>query len=148
VSERGDYRTRQREAVLQHFASQPERPMTADDVHQELSRSGMRIGRTTVYRCIAMLHEKGRLIAFKDQQSAAPVRYQHRPQDERRMSMRCSGCGMIAALACDAVSEFEKHLRSDHGFTLNEEECLLPGLCKDCRGTQETCQTLKTKGNP
>ena len=147
MSERGDYRTRQREAVLRHFASQPDRPMTADEVHQDLSRSGLHIGRTTVYRCISMLYEKGSLIAFKDQKSSAPVKYQHRPQDQRRMSMRCSGCGMVAALSCDAVNEFEKHLNLDHGFALNEEECLLPGLCRDCRGTRESSLTPEAKGN-
>lgn len=146
MSERGDYKTRQREAVLKLYASLPGRPLTAGEAYQELTRLGMHIGRTTVYRCIAMLHEKGHLIAFKDQQSPSPVRYQHRGLNERRISVRCTGCGMIAALACDAVSEFEQHLSLDHGFTLNQEECLLPGLCSDCRKAMKPTNP-EPKGN-
>ena len=145
MNNRKDYRTRQRENVLACFLTQPGRHMTATEVYRELTESGLKTGRTTVYRCIALLHDKGVLISFKDQHQAAPMRFQLREKGERRIIVRCSGCGMIASLACEAVEVFEKHLSLDHGFTLKEEECLLPGLCSQC---QNTGKTPDTKGTP
>ena len=107
MSERKDYRTRQRENVLARFLAEPGRHMTAAEVHQELTKAGKKAGRTTVYRSIALLHEKGVLISFKDQHQAAPLRYQLRGKGERHIIVRCSGCGMMATLACEAVEAFE-----------------------------------------
>ena len=145
MNERKDYRTRQRENVLACFSSQPARNMTAAEVYQELTKAGLKTGRTTVYRSIALLYEKGVLISFKDQHQAAPLRFQLREKGGRHIIVRCSGCGMIASLACEAVEAFEKHLSLDHGFTLKEEECLLPGLCIQC---QNAGGAKETKGKP
>lgn len=126
-----DYQTRQREAILRCFESQPRRGMTAAEVAQHLQEKGQAVGRTTIYRTIARLLEQGLLISLNEG-SASPLRYQHRGQT-RHISVRCSGCGLIAALTCSAVSDFERHLARDHGFRLQEEECLLPGLCAACQ---------------
>lgn len=129
---RKDYRTRQRDTVLNCFISQPRRSMTAQDVIEHLAQAGQPVGRTTVYRTIALLNEKGLLVTIKDAHGTGPARYQHRGQT-RHISVRCSGCGLIAALTCSAVEAFERHLSLDHGFSLQEEECLLPGLCSACK---------------
>lgn len=140
---RRDYRTRQRDTVLSCFTSQPRRSMTAQDVIDFLEQAGQPVGRTTVYRTIALLSEKGQLVAIKDAHGAGPARYQHRGQT-RHISVRCSGCGLIAALTCSAVEEFERHLSLDHGFSLQEEECLLPGLCSACKSQTDN----QAKGTP
>lgn len=127
------YHTRQRNAVLACFSSQPRRSMTAREVCSQLTRQGEPIGRTTIYRVIAKLLEEGLLFRVNEASPAMTARYQHRGQFPRNISVRCSSCGVIAALTCEAVSEFEEHLSHDHGFTLLENECILPGLCSDCR---------------
>ena len=135
MAERKDYRTRQRDAVLGCFASHPREGLTAQEVYLRLSGSGTPIGRTTVYRTVALLCAQGALIALKDPRGrvSSPVRYQHWGDGHRHISVRCTGCGLIAALECSAVNAFEQHLLTDHGFLLTEAECLLPGLCSDCR---------------
>lgn len=143
MSKRKDYRTRQRDIVLNCFIDQPRRSMTAQEVIEHLERIGQPVGRTTVYRTIALLNEKGRLVAVKDTHGTGPARYQHREQT-RHISVRCSGCGLIAALTCGAVEAFERHLFLDHGFSLQEEECLLPGLCETCKSNRQN----DPKGNP
>lgn len=143
MANRKDYRTRQRDTVLNCFLSQPRRSMTAQEVLEHLERGGQAVGRTTVYRTIALLAEKGQLVTVKDAHGAGPARYQHRGQT-RHISVRCSGCGLIAALTCGAVEEFERHLFKDHGFSLQEEECLLPGLCSACNALAQN----SPKGTP
>ena len=132
MTERKEYNTKQRNAVLSCFEKQPQRSMTAQEVYRQIRQDGVAIGRTTVFRTIASLCEKGRLITLTDLHSTSPTRYQHRGQ-QKHINVRCSGCGLIAALDCSAVNEFEQHLVLDHGFRLQEEECLLPGLCRDCQ---------------
>lgn len=137
MKQRKDYETRQRDAVLALFKNQPQRGMSAQEAYEQLRASGTAIGRTTVYRTVARLCEAGQLIALGDLRAAggAPKTYQHRGQS-RHISVRCSGCGMMAALTCDAVEAFEEHLFADHGFRLEEAECLLNGLCGDCQRQQ------------
>lgn len=134
-TERKDYSTRQRHAVLACFAERPQEGLTAQQVYQLLKQQGVRIGRTTVYRAIAFLCESGALIQLSDLHTVtdAPKRYQHKGPDTGHISVRCSQCGLIAPLKCEAVSAFEQHVSQDHGFTLLEEECMLPGLCADCQ---------------
>ena len=107
--------------------------MTAQEVRSELNQKGEAIGRTTIYRTIAKLLEEGLLFRVNELSPAATARYQHRGQYPRNISIRCSSCGLIAALTCEAVNSFERHLSQDHGFTLLGEECILPGLCSGCR---------------
>lgn len=143
-TERKDYSTRQRHAVLACFAERPQEGLTAQQVYQLLKQQGVRIGRTTVYRAIAFLCESGALIQLSDLHTVtdAPKRYQHKGPDTGHISVRCSQCGLIAPLKCEAVSAFEQHVSQDHGFTLLEEECMLPGLCADCQN-----QTRQTDGS-
>lgn len=146
MSERKPYSTRQRNAVLACFESQPQRVMTAQEVYEQLKEQGFGVGRTTVYRTVAKLCEEGALMAPADLHAPAkaPTRYQHRGDSRQHISVRCSMCGLVAALHCDAVNEFERHLFQDHGFLLQEAECLLPGLCGSCR-KQSTSPQPKEK---
>ncbi|NLM86611.1 MAG: hypothetical protein GX171_07965 [Clostridiales bacterium] len=137
MSERRDYRTRQKDAVLHCFEAQPLRAMTAQEVFDQLNEEGLSIGRTTVYRTVARLSEQGLLLALAQGPVTGPTRYQHRGGKSRSISVRCSGCGLIAGLTCAAVDDFEQHLLNDHGFSLQEDECLLPGLCATCRNTHD-----------
>ena len=132
--ERREYVTRQRNAVLACFEARPQEGLTAQEVYQLLKQQGVAIGRTTVYRAIAHLCESGALIQLSDLHTVtdAPKRYQHKGPDSGHISVRCTGCGLIAPLKCEAVSAFEQHVSQNHGFTLLEEECMLPGLCADC----------------
>ncbi|NLW20459.1 MAG: transcriptional repressor [Clostridiales bacterium] len=139
---RKTYRTRQRDIVLSCFANQPRRGMTAQEAYEQLLKQGQDIGRATVYRSIALLVAQGQLVALQEAHGAGPARYQHRG-NSRHISVRCSGCGLIAALTCGAVDAFERHLYQDHGFRLQEDECLLPGLCSQCQNQETTTPSRK-----
>lgn len=132
--ERKEYATRQRDAVLACFEQHPKKGLTAQEVYQLLKQQGVAIGRTTVYRAIAHLCESGSLVQLSDLHTVTETskRYQHKGKDTGHISVRCAHCGLIAPLQCEAVNAFEQHVQEDHGFSLLEEECMLPGLCADC----------------
>ena len=135
MEERKMYNTRQRSLVLACFSNQPQRSMAAQEVCAQLSQNGETIGRTTIYRTIAKLLEEGLLFRVNEASPTSSARYQFRGKYPRSISVRCSNCGLVAALTCEAVGAFEQHLSHDHGFTLQGEECILPGLCSSCQKT-------------
>ena len=53
--QRGNYQTRQQEAVAALFERSPEACMTADEAYRKLLDTGMDVGKTTVYRAYVHL---------------------------------------------------------------------------------------------
>ncbi|HCU56197.1 MAG TPA: transcriptional repressor, partial [Clostridiales bacterium] len=46
----------------------------------------------------------------------------------------CVRCGKTEHVSASAAARFEQALALEDGFSLNKGECLLFGVCKDCRG--------------
>ena len=137
MSARGSYQTRQQEAVARLFENQPDSCLTAEEAYQELekelSREGLAIGKTTVYRAISRLCQTGRLRRYAPHESGEAARYQHSPCTQSHLHIRCVDCGALAHLHCDEVEAFARHLGQHHGFTLDESQTVLYGLCEACR---------------
>lgn len=136
------YKTRQRQEVLAVFSSSPMDSISAAEVRSTLLSKGVPVGRTTVYRAIERLVQEGRLFALPKARASDPARYQYRASPAKSISIRCSACGLLQPLNCAFTREFETHLQQEHGFALNEGDCLLPGLCDNCQ------HSPKKKGTP
>lgn len=135
MSQRGTYQTRQQEAIEALFCAREQECMTAEEVYQALSDSGMDIGKTTVYRAITRLCQAGRLRKYIAHGSGEAARFQYNPCRESHLHIRCIQCGALAHLHCDEVEAFSHHLTHHHGFTLDEGQTILYGLCEGCRST-------------
>lgn len=133
MSQRGTYQTRQQEAVCALFASRPEECLTAEEAYQALFRAGSDVSKTTVYRAISRLCQAGRLRRYAPHESGEAARYQHSPCTENHLHIRCVHCGALAHLHCDEVEAFARHLGQHHGFTLDESQTILYGLCQACQ---------------
>ena len=66
-------------------------------------------------------------------ESGEAARYQHSPCTESHLHIRCVHCGALAHLHCDEVEAFARHLGQHHGFTLDESQTILYGLCEACQ---------------
>ncbi len=133
MPQRGRYQTRQQEAVEALFCAAPHRCLTVEEAHRALEGGGMEVGRTTVYRAITRLCEAGRLRRYAPQESGEAARYQYNPCRESHLHIRCTRCGAMEHLHCGEVEAFARHLGHDHGFTLDEAQTVLYGLCDACR---------------
>ncbi|MEG2251540.1 MAG: transcriptional repressor [Clostridia bacterium] len=111
MSNRGNYQTRQQEAVAELFAKRAEDCLTAEEAYTALLEQGMDVGQTTVYRAIARL-------------CAAYVLRRYTPHDSEH-------------LHCDEVEAFAAHLTHHHGFTLDEGQTILYGCCEACRAAHK-----------
>lgn len=130
---RGAYQTRQQEAVLALFKQQADDCLTAEEAYLKLKG----IGKTTVYRAITRLCDGGVLRRYTPHESGGAARYQWNPCKESHLHIRCVACGALAHLHCEEVDSFKAHLNLHHGFTLDEGQTILYGLCESCRQKQE-----------
>ena len=137
MAQRGNYQTRQQEAVCELFASRPNECMTAEDAHQALLQTGLDVGKTTVYRAISRLCQAGRLRRYAPHESGEAARYQLSPCEHSHLHIRCLHCGALARLCCDEAQAFARHLGQRHGFTLDEGQTILYGCCEACREKNE-----------
>ena len=86
-----------------------------------------------MYRAISRLCQTGRLRRYAPHESGEAARYQHSPCTQSHLHIRCVDCGALAHLHCDEVEAFARHLGQHHGFTLDESQTVLYGLCEACR---------------
>ncbi len=131
---RGQYQTRQKEAVAAYFRQRPEDCLTADELYAAL---GADVGMTTVYRAVSRLCEEGVLRRYAPQSAGGAALYQLNPCLESHMHIRCVACGKLTHLHCDEVHAFAAHLEQRHGFALDEGRTVLYGLCEDCARLRE-----------
>ncbi|MBP3648230.1 MAG: transcriptional repressor [Clostridia bacterium] len=134
--QRGNYQTRQQEAVAALFERSPEACMTADEAYRKLLDTGMDVGKTTVYRAMTKLCDAGVLRRYAPQSSSEAAQYQYNPCRESHLHIRCASCGAMEHLHCDEVEAFAAHIRAHHGFQLDEGRTLLCGLCESCAQKQ------------
>ncbi|MCL2509277.1 MAG: transcriptional repressor [Oscillospiraceae bacterium] len=128
-----DYSTKQSELIIDLLKSVGGAHLTADDITSRLSASNSPVGKTTVYRQLDKLTERGLVRKFtsSDRKSAC---YQYVGDGCRNhYHLKCRACGELAHLECGHLDTVAAHILSKHGFALNEEMTVLYGLCRDCR---------------
>lgn len=146
TKERKYYQTKQQEAVLVLFQEERDGCFTVEEAHQRLNEAGMDIGKTTVYRAITRLWEKGVLRRYAPQESADASRYQLNACADNHLHVRCIVCGELAHLDCEEVSEFCKHITRHHGFALDESQTVLYGRCQNCVKAEgkSSCESIRS----
>lgn len=137
MPERGEYQTKQQEAVEALFRDRADVCLTAEDAYDALMSDGTDVGKTTVYRAITKLCARGVLRRYAPHERGGAASYQHNPCAHSHMHIRCTVCGALSHLHCEEVEAFAAHLKGHHGFTLDEGQTILYGLCDDCRQRSE-----------
>ena len=132
---RGTYQTRQPEAVEALFQQRSTECLTAEDVYSALAADGIDVGKTTVYRAITRLCQSGRLRRYTPHERGSAAHYQFNACKESHLHIHCIQCGALAHLHCEEVEAFAAHLGKHHGFTLDESQTILYGLCSACQST-------------
>jgi len=111
--------------------------MTPDDITQSLTARGSPVGRTTVYRQLDKLTERGLVRKFASADSRGAC-YQYVGDGCRNhYHLKCRACGGLLHVECEYLDKVAAHILSHHGFELNEELTVLYGLCRACRAKSE-----------
>ena len=131
---RGEYNTRQKRELLRFLEERSMQHFSVDDVVFEMQSRGEKIGRSTVYRCLEMLSDQGRVRKYQGVQGV--TQYQH-VEDisscDTHFHMMCSRCGNLMHVDCSLMRSMCDHLMREHGFRLDPRETILVGVCDHCR---------------
>ena len=127
------YDTGREKALLSLLKQSGERGLTLGQICDILTPGGK--GKSTIFRLLAMLTERGSIRKLPDPQSRHFI-YQYTESTHCRshLHLKCVGCGRfihlterLSRLLCEAVAD-EGH------FALDEEKTLLFGRCETCAG--------------
>jgi len=134
MKEQKSYITRQRLQVMECIALNREKHMTADEIREKLKKTGVEIGKSTVYRTLEKLMEEGRVRKYIADEGKSAC-YQYIDEDGDCIShfhLKCICCGRLIHLKCDYIKDIERHVFEQHRFTVDNTKTVLYGICGDC----------------
>ena len=140
------YKTKQREALLDYLQTVPEHHITAGDICAHFAALGAPIGTSTVYRQLESLVDEG-LVNKYIIDSTSPACFQYVGEEshsgeEACFHCKCEKCGRLIHLRCEELTGLGEHLALRHGFSLNPMRTVFYGVCSDCRRRSRRADTL------
>jgi len=120
--------TRQRSAVREALAATHEF-RSAQELHAELLHRDETISLATVYRTLAMLHEKGEIDQLVRDDGEARYR---RCSVGHHHHLVCRSCGRTVEIEGPAPEEWATRVAEVHGFSQITHTIELSGLCSIC----------------
>jgi Fur family ferric uptake transcriptional regulator len=130
----GNYRTKQSEAILGYIDKLGDSHVTATQIVEHFEKSDFPIGRTTIYRHIFRLTEKGELRRYITDgiSGACYQRVNNSEECNDHLHIKCERCGELWHLDCDAFKEIQHHFLNEHAFKINMLKTVFYGDCEKC----------------
>lgn len=132
--------TRQRTAVstlldrLDDFRS-------AQEIHDELRRTGGGIGLTTVYRTLQTMADGGEVDVLRT--ASGELVYRRCASTEHHHHLVCRRCGAAVEIEGPAVETWAQSMADTHGFIELSHTVEIFGLCRDCADTRAADATIR-----
>ncbi|MBR1779879.1 MAG: transcriptional repressor [Oscillospiraceae bacterium] len=131
------YKTRHRDELLAYLRTIPGEHFTVAEVVAAFERRGQSIGTTTVYRQLERMVGEGLVTKYIiDAGSPACFEYVGGAAEhacgEACYHCKCEVCGALIHLHCDELPALERHIRAEHGFSLDPARTVFYGVCAKC----------------
>ncbi len=127
-----DYKTKQRELILEYLKNSDRPHVSAADIGARLREEGS-VGLATIYRQLEKMVEAG-LVRKYNLDGGACYQYVGGGEDcHEHFHLKCLGCGTLIHVDCDFLSELGPHILEHHGFLVDNSRTVMYGLCKRCR---------------
>ena len=124
--------TRQRLEILEELAREPD-DVTAQALWSRLrERRGSSVGLATVYRTLALLHEKGAIDALSHHGGELCYRL---CGGAHHHHLVCSRCHHVVEVEQCGLDGWLGQVAARHGFVATGHEVEITGLCADCRAS-------------
>ena len=136
---RTNYKTRQRETLINYLESVQGDHTTVNDICAHFKSLGLSIGQATVYRQLEKLVDEGIVSKYIiDANTPACFEYigAHSHEEETCFHCKCEKCGKLIHMHCDELSGIGAHLLADHHFKLNPNRTVFYGVCSECLGVR------------
>jgi Fur family ferric uptake transcriptional regulator len=129
LSEAGHRRGGAREAVVQALSSE-DCCLTAQELHDQLRKSGRQVGLASIYRVLDLLVEQG--LVERIDTGPGSARFEARQASgEHHHHLVCDDCGKVEAFADEALERAIHEVQEREGA--HAHHILLRGACVDCR---------------
>ena len=122
--------TRQRSAVTDVLAGATGF-RSAQELHEELRRTGASVGLTTVYRHLQSLSDSGVVDVLRSDDGEA--RYRACPTEAHHHHLVCRSCGASVEVDGPAVESWATAVAAEHGYTDVTHTVEVFGTCRACR---------------
>lgn len=134
MAERGRYKTKQQEIILECLERQKSRFLTIEQFMDCLRKEGFSVGQTTVYRGLERLADEGQVMRLPAE-DGAKIRYCYAGEEElsKPGKLVCLQCGRFFPLECSKMDSFLKHIYEEHGFEPDRQNIILYGCCESCK---------------
>ena len=137
MAERGRYATKNHKALMAVLQAEPGRCFTVDEIFEMLNSRGEKIGRTTVYRQLETLAAEQRILKYIAEKGDGATYRLGLEGCAEHLHLKCLDCGAVIHLDCMTAESFSRHLREDHGFTMDPSRTVIYGRCERCKNTQQ-----------
>ena len=130
-----EYKTKQKEILLECLDSNKSIHMTAADISEHLKANGHPLGMSTVYRQLDKLVAAGLVRKYIiDENSSACYQYiGESGVCSEHFHLKCNVCGRLLHTDCEFMKQIARHMKEHHDFEVDLSKTLLYGVCGDCR---------------
>lgn len=127
------YKTKQREAILNFVKQQKDHYVTVLQVADYLEVNQIKVGLTTIYRTMDKLVEES-VLARVSIEGMNGTCYRYLPQSVTSVffSMKCEECGKVVNIQCLELEKLYEHLLAEHCVEINPGKTMFYGICNQC----------------
>lgn len=104
--------------------------VSAQQLHEDLNRSGQRIGLATVYRTLQSLADEGKLDILR---SDAETLYRHCETAHHHHHLVCRECTSTREVSGAGVEEWARKVAEEAGYIAETHTLEIYGLCPECQ---------------
>lgn len=127
------YKTKQKDIISDIIKSFGSNHFTVNEVVEKISKDGLAVGRSTVYRFLEDLYEKGELLKYKFDEKDVACYQNTECKDNTHFHLKCTSCSKLFHAECSFLSDLAEHIDEHHSFSVDNSKIVLYGICENCK---------------
>lgn len=127
------YETKQSRLVFDYLKENSSNHFSAEDIYFGIVKKGGKIGKTTVYRQLDRLCDKGIVRKlFSGDNDGFCYQYINGERCSNHYHLKCSVCGKLFHFECDFLDKAAYHILDEHNFMVDTSKIVFYGICEQC----------------
>lgn len=127
------YKTKQKELILDCIRLHQGSFITIKDVTEALRARHEKVGTATIYRNLDRLEEEGIITrCVIEDIDGVCYRYLQNSPENVYFFLKCEQCGDLSPIDCGELQHLYEHVIEHHHVRINPAKTVLYGLCEKC----------------
>lgn len=131
-----NYKTKQKNIILDFLKSLNGKPMSIQEICENLEKMSMSVGFTTVYRNLERLVKEGKMKKYNiDNGRISYYQYVDEGEIDKNLFfyLKCEICNKLINFKCTKLENIQNHLLKEHNFDINSVKTVFYGKCNECK---------------